>query len=77
MQTTEQSFGFNGESDLDLQYGMGLVAPQKVTLYQTCDDVEGTILLLNDDSTKFLNFPNTRCIVQQLVGRIGCIVLHV
>ena len=27
-------FQYNGESNLDLQYGMGLVYPQKVTLYQ-------------------------------------------
>jgi len=41
VQTTNQSFDFNGESDLDLEYGMTLVAPQKVTLYQAGDLVEG------------------------------------
>lgn len=32
VQTTDQSFDDNGESDLDLQYGIALVYPQKVTL---------------------------------------------
>lgn len=36
-----QGFGFNGESDLDLEYGMALVFPQQVTLYQTGDVPEG------------------------------------
>ncbi|KAF8478880.1 subtilisin-like protein [Gautieria morchelliformis] len=40
-QTIDQSFNFNGESDLDLEYGMTLVAPQTVTLYQAGDLVEG------------------------------------
>ncbi|KAF8517279.1 subtilisin-like protein [Hysterangium stoloniferum] len=40
-QTTQQSFNFNGESDLDLEFGMALVAPLKVTLYQAGDLVEG------------------------------------
>lgn len=35
------SFNFNGESDLDLQYAMGLVAPQRVTLLQTGDLSQG------------------------------------
>jgi len=37
------SFGFNGESDLDLQYAMGLVAPQAVTLLQTGDLSQGQL----------------------------------
>ena len=41
VQTTNQSFQFNGESDLDLEYAMTLVNPQKVTLYQVGDLVEG------------------------------------
>ncbi|TDL20635.1 subtilisin-like protein [Rickenella mellea] len=41
VQTQNQSFGFNGESDLDLQYGMALVAPQPVTLYQAGDLPQG------------------------------------
>jgi tripeptidyl-peptidase-1 len=41
LQTAYQSFGYNGESDLDLQYGMTLVWPQKVTLFQVGDMVEG------------------------------------
>ncbi|KAG6375597.1 peptidase S8/S53 domain-containing protein [Boletus reticuloceps] len=41
-QTQDQGFDFNGESDLDLQYGMGLVGPsQTVTLYQVGDISEG------------------------------------
>ncbi|TCD67356.1 hypothetical protein EIP91_000223 [Steccherinum ochraceum] len=42
VQTEEQSFDFNGESSLDLQYGMSLIGPkQQVTLYQVGDLVEG------------------------------------
>ncbi|KAH8820611.1 peptidase S8/S53 domain-containing protein [Xylogone sp. PMI_703] len=41
VQTTSQSFDNNGESDLDLEYAIALVYPQKVTLYQVGDTVEG------------------------------------
>ncbi|KAG4433305.1 hypothetical protein IFR05_011202 [Cadophora sp. M221] len=41
LQTDRQSFGYNGESDLDLEYAMSLVYPQKVTLYQVGDNLEG------------------------------------
>ena len=41
IQTTNQSFNFNGESDLDLEYAMALTAPQEITLLQTGDIVEG------------------------------------
>lgn len=41
LQTTDQSFGYNGESDLDLEYAMALVYPLQVTLYQVGDVVEG------------------------------------
>ena len=41
VQTQQESFDFNGESDLDLEYAMTLVNPQPVTLYQTGDLVEG------------------------------------
>ncbi|KAI0256021.1 subtilisin-like protein [Lactifluus subvellereus] len=41
VQTTDQSFGFNGESDLDLEYAMTLVNPTPVHLLQTGDLVEG------------------------------------
>lgn len=41
LQTIEESFNFNGESDLDLEYAMSLVAPQTVTLYQVGDLVQG------------------------------------
>lgn len=40
-QTENQSFNLNGESSLDLEYGMGLTNPQTVTLLQTGDTVEG------------------------------------
>ncbi|PCH37568.1 subtilisin-like protein [Wolfiporia cocos MD-104 SS10] len=42
VQTNQTGFDYNGESNLDLQYSMSLVGEkQKVTLYQTGDDVEG------------------------------------
>ncbi|KAI9506994.1 subtilisin-like protein [Russula earlei] len=41
VQTAEQSFGFNGESDLDLEYAMTLVNPTKIKLLQTGDLLEG------------------------------------
>ena len=41
VQTTNQSFDYNAESDLDFEYAMALVAPQVVTLLQTGDIVEG------------------------------------
>ncbi|KAH7346722.1 peptidase S8/S53 domain-containing protein [Rhexocercosporidium sp. MPI-PUGE-AT-0058] len=41
LQTDRQSFAYNGESDLDLEYAMSLVYPQKVTLYQVGDNLEG------------------------------------
>ncbi|KAG0702859.1 Pro-kumamolisin, activation domain-containing protein [Suillus ampliporus] len=41
-QTEYTGFDYNGESDLDLEYGMNLVtAKQQVTLYQAGDMVEG------------------------------------
>lgn len=36
-QTFEQGFGYNGESDLDLEYAMTLVNPLPVILYQVGD----------------------------------------
>lgn len=39
--TADQGFSSNGESNLDLMYGIALVAPQPVTLYQVGDNVEG------------------------------------
>ncbi|KAH0016835.1 subtilisin-like protein, partial [Aureobasidium melanogenum] len=41
IQATNRSFNFNGESDLDLEYAMTLIYPEKVTLYQVGDLVEG------------------------------------
>lgn len=43
VQTTNQSFDFNGESDLDLEYAMTLTNPQPITLLQTGDLVEGKV----------------------------------
>lgn len=40
-QTLNMSFNFNGESNLDLEYGMDIVFPQKVILYQVGDLIEG------------------------------------
>jgi len=41
VQNTSRSFDFNGESDLDLEYAMGLTAPQEITLLQTGDLSQG------------------------------------
>ncbi|PQE15128.1 Pro-kumamolisin protein [Rutstroemia sp. NJR-2017a BVV2] len=41
VQQTNQSFQFNGESALDLEFAMALVNPQQVTVYQVGDLVEG------------------------------------
>lgn len=41
LQTEAESFSYNGESDLDLEYSMTLVYPQNVTLYQVGDLEEG------------------------------------
>jgi tripeptidyl-peptidase-1 len=41
VQTQNQSFGLNGESGLDLEYAMALVYPQRATLFQVGDTVEG------------------------------------
>ncbi|KII91521.1 hypothetical protein PLICRDRAFT_105438 [Plicaturopsis crispa FD-325 SS-3] len=42
LQQQSKGFEFNGEADLDFQYGMALVTPrQEVTLYQVGDLVEG------------------------------------
>ncbi|KAM5536931.1 hypothetical protein V8D89_009478 [Ganoderma adspersum] len=40
-QTEDTGFDFNGESDLDLQYGFGLTNPQPILLLQTGDIPEG------------------------------------
>lgn len=42
VQTTQTGFGFNGESNLDLQYALGLLGKnQPVGLYQVGDEVQG------------------------------------
>lgn len=40
-QTTQTGFGYNGESDLDLEYAQALVRHQTITLYQVGDVIEG------------------------------------
>jgi tripeptidyl-peptidase I len=40
VQQTNKNFSYNGESNLDLEYGIALVYPQEVTLYQVGDVVE-------------------------------------
>jgi len=43
IQTSNESFDYNGESDLDLEFGMTLVTKsQNLTLYQVGDIIEGT-----------------------------------
>ncbi|KAH9953955.1 subtilisin-like protein [Russula dissimulans] len=41
VQNTDQSFGFNGESDLDFEYSMPFIDPTPMFLLQTGDLVEG------------------------------------
>lgn len=41
LDSPERSFAFNGESDIDLEYAMTLVNPQKVTLFQAGDRQSG------------------------------------
>ncbi|TIA00780.1 subtilisin-like protein [Aureobasidium pullulans] len=41
VQQTQMGFNYNGESNLDLEYAMALIYPEKVTLYQVGDLVEG------------------------------------
>lgn len=41
VQQTNQSFAFNGESALDLEFAMALINPQQVTVFQVGDLVEG------------------------------------
>lgn len=41
LESPERSFAYNGESDIDLEYSMTLVNPQKVTLYQIGDRQNG------------------------------------
>jgi tripeptidyl-peptidase I len=47
VQNTQTGFGYNGESNLDLEYGMALVGPtQPVTLYQVGDLEMGKMVSL-------------------------------
>ncbi|KAK3940564.1 putative subtilisin-like protein [Diplogelasinospora grovesii] len=41
VQTTNKSFSFNGESALDLEFAMALISPQRATLFQVGDLVQG------------------------------------
>ncbi|KAK6433611.1 hypothetical protein LTR95_010213 [Oleoguttula sp. CCFEE 5521] len=69
VQSQVMSFNYNGESDLDLEYAMTLVYPQKVTLYQVGDLVEGASFsdfldaldgsfCVNDDPTQDATYPD-------------------
>ena len=44
LESSEKSFELNAESDADLEVAMGLVNPQKVTLYQVGDRPEGSTI---------------------------------
>ncbi|KAF3768540.1 hypothetical protein M406DRAFT_62680 [Cryphonectria parasitica EP155] len=41
VQTQNQSFSFNGESALDLEFAMSLISPQKATVFQVGDLTQG------------------------------------
>ena len=41
IQTTKKSLDLNGESSIDLEYGMSLTNPQPITLLQVGDLAEG------------------------------------
>ena len=41
VQQTNRSFSFNGESGLDLEFAMAMIFPQKATLFQVGDLVQG------------------------------------
>ncbi|KAM0791633.1 hypothetical protein ACM66B_006071 [Microbotryomycetes sp. NB124-2] len=41
VQQEQQGFDYNGESNLDIEYAIGLVAPQPLGLYQVGDEVQG------------------------------------
>jgi len=48
VQQDNQSFEYNGESDLDLEYAMALTDPTPISLLQTGDLVEGLSLRSRD-----------------------------
>ncbi|KAK9780096.1 putative Protease s8 tripeptidyl peptidase [Seiridium cardinale] len=58
VQTTNQSFSFNGESALDLEFAMGLIYPQQATLFQVGDLTQGGSFgnLLDALDGSFCNF---------------------
>ncbi|KAL8671168.1 MAG: hypothetical protein Q9168_004321 [Polycauliona sp. 1 TL-2023] len=71
VQTQQQGFQFNGESDLDLEYAMTLINPQKTTLYQVGDLVQGASFndfldaldgsyCAGDDPTQDAEYPSPR-----------------
>ena len=64
VQTNQTSFDFNGESNLDLQYGMALVGKQPITLYQTGDDVEGKLGYAISEGS-ILTDLSLRCLLQR------------
>lgn len=78
LQTIVESFNYNGESDLDLEYAMALVAPQAVTLYQVGDLVQGASFnnFLDGIDASFCKSirPPTRSLVCCMTTHMGGIV---
>ena len=74
LESPVRSFAFNGEADIDLEYAMTLVNPQKVTLYQVgdrqsgasfndfLDAIDGSYCTFQggDDPTQDTVYPNSR-----------------
>ncbi|KAL0577149.1 hypothetical protein V5O48_004825 [Marasmius crinis-equi] len=54
-QTDNQGSEFNAESDLDLQYSMGLVNPQPISLLQTGDILQGAVCFFYYTSSTILD----------------------
>ncbi|EON95925.1 putative subtilisin-like protein [Phaeoacremonium minimum UCRPA7] len=78
LQTQNQSFSFNGESALDLEFAMALIFPQQATLFQVGDLVQGASFnnFLDSIDASFCTFqggnskdPNVDA---QYASRVGC-----
>ncbi len=73
VQTNSRSFNYNGESNLDLQYGMEIVSSkQPVTLYQVGDLQIGEYFR----RLCFVGLTRGRRVIQQLPGRTGRVLLR-
>lgn len=76
VQTNQISFDYNGESNLDLQYGMALVTnKQNVTLYQVGDDIEGKVICASREGS-ILTDLSLRCLLQRLPRCSRWLLLH-